>query len=324
MKLSRPVLRLVVALLLVVPLFLVLAESLLRVRTPGGLEALVREHGAVGGRLHPRHELFALDDELGYRPVVGGSEYAPHGAAWNEYALAKPAGVRRLLFLGDSVTRAGRIQAGLRGLLGDQGYEYWNAGVEGYSTCQEVAYYRRYCADIRADRVLLTFHLNDFRTTPITFMDGERMVLLSAKESVREVSPWLMRRSYLYRWFVSWRLGSLDRSGDVVAPGIYREIEDCLRELRDLAAARGAELTVLVLPWLREPQDWPDFMTPLRPWLSSTLTRLGIEHYDLVGTLESALAEGLPLRELGDDPMHPTEEFGARVAQDLLARGFSP
>src|SRR5262245_33800627 len=58
---------------------------------------------------HPKNGVLQTDDVLGYRPVLGGKEYGPHGAKWNDYALEKPAGKRRLLFIGDSVTDRHKI-----------------------------------------------------------------------------------------------------------------------------------------------------------------------------------------------------------------------
>ena len=62
--------------------------------------------------------------------------------------------------------------------------EYWNAGVEGYSTLQELEYYRRYLAGIQADHVVLVFHLNDFVTTPVTLRDGERIISVRERRKV--------------------------------------------------------------------------------------------------------------------------------------------
>ncbi len=54
--------------------------------------------------------------------------------------------MQRVLFLGDSVTARGGIIAELASLYGNEQFEYWNAGVESYDTCQEVRYFERYCS----------------------------------------------------------------------------------------------------------------------------------------------------------------------------------
>lgn len=295
--------------------FVLLAEVSLRLWTPQVLQSFAQERP---GRFDPRAGRIELDRELGYRPVLGGPEYGPQGALWNEYALEKPPGVRRLLFLGDSVTYRGKIIAGLRALLGEEGLEYWNAGVAGYSTGQELDYYRLICAGIRADRVILTFHLNDYQTTPITFMDGDRVIMMHTKDCSRALIPALWRSSYLYRL---WR--SL-ASHPAAAPDIQREIQDDLRELRDLVHERGAELTVLVLPWLRPVEQWHPSMPHKHERLLRELSALGIEHYEFLVPLEAALAEGVQVTQGPRDYQHPSDEFGARMAREMRARGFVP
>jgi hypothetical protein len=304
---------------------LVLAELALRAWTPEEVTAFANERSSgPGGALHPERGAYELDPELGYRPVLGGPEYGPHGALANEYALAKPDNARRLLFLGDSVTRRAKIQEGLAELLGAPGFEYWNAGVEGYATAQEAAYFRRYLAPLGADCVVLTFHLNDFQTTPVTFLDGARLVMVYAKRSTRALNPWLLRHSYLYRWIQSRGFERTELTPTAAPAGVQEEIEAALRELRDLATSHGGRLVVLVLPWLRPVAEWPGSLPGKRAWVLSTLERLGIEHYDFQASLEAALAEGEVVTEVERDPQHPSAAFGRRMARALLAAGFRP
>jgi hypothetical protein len=216
------------------------------------------------------------------------------------------------------------IQSGLEELLGSEVFEYWNAGIEGYATAQEVAYYRRYLAALEPDRVVLTFHLNDFQSTPVTFMDGERMVMVYARKSSRALNPWLLRHSLLYRLYMSWRVDPGALFPRAVPDGVFQEIESSLEELRNLVEGRGGKLAVVVLPWLRPVEDWPRTMRKKHDWALATLARLGIEHYAFLTTLESALADGVQVKEKPNDPQHPSAEFGRRMARDMIAAGFSP
>src|SRR5262249_7378492 len=86
---------------------------------------------------------FVIDPAFGFRPVLGDGPYTHVGTLVNDYAVTKPPGVERLLFIGDSVTRAGYIVDALKAEYGSQQYEYWNAGVPSFNTVQEVEYYRR-------------------------------------------------------------------------------------------------------------------------------------------------------------------------------------
>src|SRR5262249_60194229 len=116
-----------------------------------------------------------------------------------------------------SVTDRGRIGEALRVRFGD-GLEYWNAGVPAYATEQEFRYYRDHLGDVGADHVVLTFHLNDYETTPILFeVDGE-FVSVHSKIGHSYPSAWLLRNSYIYRWAWSWLVHR-------AAPGRARELE---------------------------------------------------------------------------------------------------
>ncbi len=306
------------------------AELGLRLWSPPAVRDLFdqRLHGTPGERVmtvdptydtHPRNNIYTQDEELGYRPVLGGKEYGPHGAQWNDYPLEKRPGMRRLLFLGDSVTQRGKVIDGLRELLGER-VELWNAGVIGYASAQELEYYRRYLEGIRPDHVVLSFHLNDFETTPVTFLDGERFVAVYTGGSARP-SPWLLRHSFLYRWLWIRRLRST--AGDR-ALEIEQEVRAALRGLRDLVQERGAEFTVLVLPWFLPFDRWSEVQRAHHEETVRTLDALGVRHFEFLDALARALAEGVEVQETRGDVQHPSAEFARRMAADLLARGFRP
>jgi hypothetical protein len=270
--------------------------------------------------VHPEFGIFQVADALGYRPVPGGAGYGPHGAKWNEYAPEKPPAKRRLLFLGDSVTERHKLIDALRARLGDA-YEYWNAGVPGYATEQEFLYYRDHLGTIAADHVLLTFHLNDYETTPVVFESGGEFVAVHAKVGATAPSAWLMRSSFLYRflWTRLVRLTSAARPAAIEA-----EVARDLARLAELVRARGADFTVLVLPWIQDPARWPEPKPRHHELTLGLLGQLGIRHFDFRPALERALADGVPLHEAKDDPQHPSLELAQRMADELLASGFRP
>ncbi|MDP8256505.1 MAG: SGNH/GDSL hydrolase family protein, partial [Candidatus Alcyoniella australis] len=119
------------------------------------------------------------DSELGWRNKSdvrvqrqrGVVQLNSKGLRNPEIDYAKPAGVQRIMFLGDSVA----FGSGLPGerytfayvttqMLKQRGYtslEYLNAGVEGYSPWQELIYLRREGLRFDPDCVVLCFVLND-------------------------------------------------------------------------------------------------------------------------------------------------------------------
>lgn len=268
--------------------------------------------------VHPESGIFQVDAQLGCRPVLGGAGYGPHGCKWNEYAPEKPPGKRRVLFLGDSVTDRHKLVDALRARFGED-IEYWNAGVPGYATEQELLYYRDYLGGLAADHVVLTFHLNDYETTPVVFEVEGELVAVHSQVGSFTPSPWLLTHSFLYRyaWGRASNLTRRARAGQIEA-AVARD----LAALRDLVRARGADFTVLVLPWLEEYAQWSEPRPHNHALTLRLLQDLGIRHYAFLDTLERALREGVPIHETKTDPQHPSPEFARAMVDDLLARGF--
>src|SRR5215813_5983087 len=52
---------------------------------------------------------FVVDPDFGFRPVFDTDHYSAFGTLPNDYPLTKSNGKKRLLFIGDSVTRRGHI-----------------------------------------------------------------------------------------------------------------------------------------------------------------------------------------------------------------------
>jgi hypothetical protein len=310
--------------------FVSLGEIGLRIWKPPGVRLF---EGAFSGgpgermvkidrrfEVHPEHDIFQLDDELGYRPVPGGKGYGPHGCKWNEYAAEQPSGKKRLLFIGDSVTDRHKIVDALAERLG-QDFEYWNAGIPGYATEQEFLYYRDYLGAVQAEHVILTFHLNDFETTPITFeVEGE---LVSVHSRIGHTSPnvWLLANSYIYRFGWSWMVS---RTGVERAQGLEQEVQRGLADLAQAVRARGAEFSVLILPWLQQPDQWPAPKPAHHRLVVESLQDLGVRHWTFLETLERALSLGVPIHQAKRDPQHPSLEFARLMAEDLMAGGFEP
>ncbi len=293
-------------------------EAILRLRQPRGtfgagteLENFRQGGARVRGA-------FELDPELGFRPVLGGGGYSRFGTLANEYPEARRPGVARVLFLGDSVTARGRIVEALRHLYGDERFEYWNAGVESFNTVQEVRYYERYNRALRPDQVVLTFHLNDFETTPVAFVDkDDRLVVYAPAWPLRRPNRWLFRRSLAYRaWLGVTNPGPRDRSA------VVREVEEALRTLRDSVAADGGQLSVVVLPFLKPLDQWTPEELSRRSAIASILRDLGVRSFDLVPALEAALARGGPVTESPGDVWHPSDAMAADFAALLRERGL--
>ncbi len=260
---------------------------------------------------------FTIDPDIGFRPRLGTSAYTRFGTRPNEYSIDKPAGKRRALFIGDSVTAHGGIDQALRRLYGDDRFEYWNAGVDSFNTLQELAFYRRYNALIEPDEVVLTFHLNDFETTPVTFVDDDgRLIVYAPRRPARELNLTLFEHSHIYRMYVGL---VTDRESGYEA--IRAEVHGALAEMKELVKP-PARLTVVVFPFMQERSLWREEHRRAHDDAVAILDQLQIRHFELLDVLDQALRDGIDVQEDPGDTWHPSPAMADRIAQYLHARGL--
>lgn len=279
-------------------------------RTLGGGQELPQFRRGAPERLSN----FVVDPDFGFRPSLGRGGYSQFGTLENSYPEGKRAGVTRLLFIGDSVTHRGKIVDALKAQYGSQHYEYWNAGVESFNTVQEVAYYKRFNRLIRPDHVILTFHLNDFETTPVAFREADgTLVVYAPNRPIQRINPWLFQHSYTYRSWVG-----LFSSRKAARSEITEEVRASLVDLQRAVADDNARLTVLVLPILRPSGDWKPEYREYRRLILKILQSLSIRHFDLLTPLNQALADSAIVTEPGDDLFwHPSREAASYFANYL-------
>ena len=298
-----------------------LAEVLLRCYMP---------HSALGAgselqwmRENPGdlRRVFTIDPAFGFRPLLGNNLYSEFGAKINTYDIEKAAGKERLLFIGDSVTRRGKLIAALRRLYGEERFEYWNAGVESFNTIQEVEFYKRYNIAIDPDHVILTFCLNDFETTPIAFRHEDRLVVYAPNTRLDKVNPWLFRHSYVYRLVLALAM-TVGADG---REGITREVRDSLTEMKSLLSADDTEFTILILPYFKPHETWTPDEKERRLSIIGIVEDLQIRHFDLLGVLNDAVRDGIEVQEIKGDFWHPSDEISTLFAGHLHEKGiFQP
>jgi len=300
---------------------LLLGELGLRVLYPGH----VFLRGAVRDTWDPHHaaqRVFTSHPQLGFVPLLDGQVYNAFGTRLNGYDAADRAGRQRLLFVGDSVTSRGRIMGALQSLAGDAAFEYWNAGVEGYNTAQEVAFYRLYNAALQPDHVILTFHNNDFEITPVAFEDADgRLVVYAPRVPLASYDPTLFGQSALYRLLLA---QLVDDDAEINRGTIAR---DSLAELQALVerprpdGSRG-RLSVVLFPLLLPVAEWPASARKSRQLSLGILASLHLQTFDLLPAMETMLASGVDLQQVPGDAQHPSPEAAAGFAQYLFAAGL--
>jgi len=263
-------------------------------------------------------KVYVIDEDFGFRPILDGALYDEHGTLRNDYSIEKRSGVARVLFIGDSVTRKGRIVAALRRLYGDERFEYWNAGVDSFNTVQEVEFFDRYNAPLDLDHVVLTFHNNDFETTPVVFLDDAgKMVLYSPFLPRRSVNGWLFRKTLSYRALLGLLVESRGRS---LRADIVSETRHALERLSNALAERGIDFTVVILPILDPVEHWSQEQRENHATAVALMEELDLRYYDLLDPMQRALKDDINPREGGQDNWHPSDEVSEYFARHLQAQ----
>jgi lysophospholipase L1-like esterase len=131
--------------------------------------------------VEPKNALYQPDRELGWKLVPGAEDedggvrvrINEDGLRGPRAARPKPAGVTRILWLGDSVTfgyGVARDEDTFPFLVAKQlGTESVNAGVGGYAPWQELAWLEREGWSYEPDRIVVGFVLNDL-TEPLSLV----------------------------------------------------------------------------------------------------------------------------------------------------------
>lgn len=269
-------------------------------------------------RNHP-HDLsksFTIDPNFGFRPILGNGLYNEYGTKTNTYNLQKKQNTKRLLFIGDSVTKRGKIVDALRRLFGEEKFEYWNAGVESFNTVQEVNFYKKYNMAINPDHVILTFHLNDFETTPIAFFHEDKLVVYSPNTRLENISPLLFQNSYIYRLL----LGVMTANKDYGIETIVQEVQDSLMEIKTILSTNDKDFTVLIMPYLKPYEEWGPDERKNRDMIIGILKKLEITYFDLFGILNEAIYDGVKIQQNKDDFWHPSEEISILFGKYLYEK----
>ena len=176
----------------------------------------------------------------------------------HEYSPAKPAGVYRIVMLGDSTTLGWGVpldqtvakilerELNRAGVPGYRRIEVINAGVGNYGTVQEVEHYKIYDRALHPDLLILQYFINDAEPVP------------------KERTPGLLGRSYLLSFVISrydvlMRVAGRRPQWNEYYAGLYgddrpglRAAQDALRELVAITSRDGVRLLVTILPELHE------------------------------------------------------------------------
>jgi hypothetical protein len=276
---------------------------------------LLYPNSAVGGATKFEFEVgayknYQADSETGFMPKLGNGFYDEVGCLPNCYALHE-AHAPRLLFVGDSVTRRGKIIEALEKAYGSKNFEYWNAGVESFNVAQELVFFRRHNAAVNPKHVILTLHNNDYLETPLVFARGGKLEIFATHRTRESINPWLFENSHSYRWISGWILSSSQRSQQ------RERMRADLAAFAEEASQRGAAFSVLVLPVLKDEKAWKSVELSNHLTSLELLKELKIRHFDLRLPLQKALAKGVAVEQEPGDSWHPSPEVSDYFASYL-------
>ncbi|MFQ5500803.1 MAG: SGNH/GDSL hydrolase family protein [Phycisphaerae bacterium] len=260
-------------------------------------------------------------DERGYfgesgRVTYRLNRYGMRGPDWSEETLPDHF---RVVCLGDSITFGegvriedtypARLERGLSALLPNRHVEVINAGVQGYGTLDEIAFYLLRCARFKPDVVTLGFFLNDATRSQETIRQNEARTRawkpsgLSAFSRVWEILSRRRAASLLQaEYFATTRAG--------FASSGWEDCKEALRGMKRISREDGFRFVVVVFPILWELDGAYPF-EDLHTLIADACREYGIEHIDLLDTCRGRRAESLWV--------HPTDQHPNEIAHRLAA-----
>lgn len=231
----------------------------------------------------------------------------------------------RIIFLGDSLTFGWGVEQGqtFKTLLEtalNRRYptEIINFGTGNYNSEQEVNLFIEKGLKYRPDKVVVFYFINDAEPTPrkasMAFLYHSRLVTL-AWSRLHALESNLGDRNNFYRTYYA----DLYRPD---APG-WKRAQTALRQLRDICAANGIELQVVLLPELHSLQQYP--FSNEHAVVTNYLSSIGVPVLDLAPQFADQ-SEPMGLWVAPDDA-HPNalaHKLIAERAEDFIAQRRTP
>ncbi len=276
-----------------------------------------------------RHDSASDPHRTNSRGILGGKEINPDPT------------VRKVLFLGDSVVYGSRLPleenfVSRLGEAADDSCQLLNAGVPGWSTHQELEFYRLYLADLPVDLVAIVFSLNDLLRFEWVWRDERSFQMspelrgLGGLLQSRLTDLKLSRLRARFREDESLRpLTELNNTClYAYLPAAWERYRKDIRPALEVLAVRRdiVLLAVPALPQLEALERGGDPEIVLYPQrrLQELSREAGIGYLDLLPAFQSAEGERNPELFLPGDTLHLSGEGHRRAAEWLQPRLLQP
>jgi len=296
--------------------------------------------------------LVIYDAELGYRLNPQAATINSRSVKHAEIVVPKPKDLYRIIVLGDSIPwddGGGSFVNFLRDQIGGHGrYEVINAGVPGYTSYQELIFFKRYLLDTTPDLVIWSYCLNDNHKFLHQFNEKGRMLITAeAQETlrVRTAGDFIVSRSYLLSSLQIKLMALKEQRRTSGSPFVWERrsdvnvawkddtwpaYENYLTEMIRLLAPRNTKLVVVIFPF--EPQlkfrhDAANYDYAIKPQRHlSALCRLhGVDCLDLYTVFGASYDRGVSLFQ---DGIHLNDQgfqlAAATIQQFLLDKRILP
>ena len=289
---------------------------------------------------NPNYALLRLvSGPQGYEFVPGAEQYDLKinalGFRDREYAVEKPAGVTRVVVVGDSIMQgdsasdavpldlvmANVMEDALNEEAGEARYQVFNTGVAGYNIVQETAFLQRRGRDLDADLVVIGACLNDFAPPQEVRRRGEAWQVCFYNEVFPDVLPLgSLERVVLDKVFVTRYLARALGAAGMGAKGKVINLDEARtgEALTTLAEiGREVPIVVAVFPYLIEGYTRVEEDIEHR-MIVDGYRDTGFEVVDL-----SPVFRSVPHHELLADPtdhVHPNARGHALAARAVLQR----
>jgi len=257
-----------------------------------------------------------------------------------EVAIPKPRGTFRVLCLGDSFTYGietpeeqtypHRLEQALRARLPGREVEVWNAGCNGYNSCQEAAWLETYGWQLEPDVVTVGFVMNDVlplvADAPSQNFPGRSWMLrfpLYHWLRTQIVQRWRLTgddsQAQALRQLVARHQGKLETSPseNEVTRRYWDEAQACLAKVAAGCRERGLPAALIVFPSLSQ-MNHPSPPPEPQVVLASLAKREGFVLVDLLTRYAAAGEAAL----LESDKAHPSA-LGHSIAADELAAALA-
>lgn len=266
------------------------------------------------------------DDLLGYRHIPG---FGPYGLAGNinayglvgrEYQL-QGKDTFRILALGDSIAEQGWSCEYLEDYLNGQGhrkFEIWNAAVAGYDIRRYALYLKHIGMRYKPDMVIIFFCLNDFDLNINVYYHTKNSTIgyyfgISEISKVFKVSPFLMSKSYLYRFVIlrldAYLVAKKNKENEFIPE---QDGEYYLNIINGICKDNNIPLFAVIFPYLKPLSEYSDGEKYEYDTIRKVIKEFKIPYLNLYDAIPEEKLYGL--RAVKNDHIHPSRQGHLLIA----------